>query len=284
VTITLAQHPAFAQFDVRNVEANDAFHVNFVGQKANPEFGLLPGYRHDYPVIDDEAFEWIAVLESVLQARGTYTAIELGAGYGRWLITALCAARQKHLDLKFQLIGVEAEPTHFRWMRQHFMENDVDPDEHTLIKAVVNATGRSERFFVGHSDAWWGQSIVPDGQGFENFPSTVKAFPNIRIVEVRAVRLGDLLQPLADVNLVDMDIQGAELEVISSSIDAMTIKVRRAYVSTHSPPIHASIARLFTDAGWTLREMHGWKNPEDTCFGPLSFIDGIQDWINPHLS
>ena len=36
------------------------------------------------PPIDEEYFEWVDLLESVRDARGAYTMMELGAGYGRW--------------------------------------------------------------------------------------------------------------------------------------------------------------------------------------------------------
>ena len=51
--------------------------------------------------------------------------IELGAGYGRWLVRAATALQQVK-DLPFQLIGVEAEPQHFKWLLQHFKDNGLN--------------------------------------------------------------------------------------------------------------------------------------------------------------
>ena len=39
-----------------------------------------------YPDFCEEYFEWIDVLESVLAADQQFVMIELGAGYGRWLV------------------------------------------------------------------------------------------------------------------------------------------------------------------------------------------------------
>jgi hypothetical protein len=59
------------------------------------------------------------VFDALLEARKTFTMVELGAGWGRWLVSAACAARVQQLHLELRLVGVEAQPEHFRWMRKH---------------------------------------------------------------------------------------------------------------------------------------------------------------------
>jgi FkbM family methyltransferase len=294
MAITHAEHPVFREFDRYTGEVEPGFRINFLGQRTNPAFGapsdafrqwLRPGQdvseasAAEYPPVSEESFEWIAVLEAVLEAHATFTMLELGAGYGRWMVAAVCAARQKLPDLTCKLIGVEAEPTHFGYMRQHFLDNGVDPREHTLIEAAVNATGKPVTFIVGHSEEWYGQSIMQQG-------SVISDYPTARIIRVPAVRLVDLLKPHKYVDIIDADIQGTELEVITSSITAMTKKVRRAYISTHSAAIHTEVAQAFTTAGWKPRALHGWtgEKEEETKFGPISFVDGIQYWLNPHIT
>ena len=46
------------------------------------------------------------------------TVIELGAGYGRWLVAAHHAARSLSVD-PVRLIGVEMVGRHFDWMHEH---------------------------------------------------------------------------------------------------------------------------------------------------------------------
>jgi hypothetical protein len=94
----------------------------------------------------------------------------------------------------------------------------------------------------------------------------------------------DLLTSYRYVDLIDMDIQGAEEEVVSSSIVAMSERARRVYVSTHSAQIHEAVARQFRSAGWKQEVAHGWTGAqEETVFGPVTFGDGIQYWLNPHV-
>jgi FkbM family methyltransferase len=278
MAIDHAQHPVFRQFVADGIQPVPGFEVNLVGQKSNPEFGVAGPREQEY-------YEWIAVLEAVLEAHDTFTMFELGAGYGRWMITAACAARRKNPTVRFNLVGVEPEPTHFRWMQRHFADNDLDPAEHELLEAVVNASGKPVHFIAGHPKDWYGQAILPEGYTLAHYPGTTAAYPTAHIIEAAAVRLDDLLARHAFVDLIDMDIQGAELEVIPPNIDAMTLKVRRVYVSTHTPEIHAKVAGTFRDAGWTLRAMHGWTGKEEqTQFGAVLFVDGIQYWVNPHLA
>ncbi|HXN08053.1 MAG TPA: FkbM family methyltransferase [Candidatus Acidoferrales bacterium] len=277
MAITTSQHPVFREFHARAEADGAGYYVNFLGQKADIAFGIEEGASAEPPPVDEESFEWIAMLEAVLEARETFTMFELGAGFGRWLVAAVCAARQKHPGMRFELVGVEPEPTHFTWMKQHFVDNGLNPREHTLLEAVVNGTGEPAHFVIGYPREWYGQAIVPEGY-------REAAHPHAGTIRLPAVRLIDLLKSHRYVDLIDMDIQGAEEEVVSSSIGAMSEKARRAYVSTHSAQIHEAVAHHFQDAGWKLATAHGWTGAEEeTVFGPVTFGDGIQYWLNPHV-
>ncbi|MFZ1993011.1 MAG: hypothetical protein WAU75_02800, partial [Solirubrobacteraceae bacterium] len=66
-----------------------------------------------------ELTEWQAVLDALEDASGRLTMIELGAGFGRFTVNAAAALRRYRPELKHRFIAVEAEPTHYKWMRQH---------------------------------------------------------------------------------------------------------------------------------------------------------------------
>ena len=93
----------------------------------------------DIPVPGDyhaEAIEYVGVLQSVISARGQFVALELGAGWGPWLVAGAKAARLRGLD-PIRLYGVEADPQHFEFMARHFVDNGLDPNEHYLLQAAV---------------------------------------------------------------------------------------------------------------------------------------------------
>lgn len=288
MSTTLAEHPVFNQFEKWSGSAPILYNLNFVGQRINRTFkgAVIPRQARPMPFHDrqvnfgvapDETFEWLAILEAILDADETFTMVELGAGFGRWLVTAGCALRRKKPTIKPYLIGVEAEPTHFQFMKQHFAENGINPNDHKLIEAAVNGTGEPVPFSIGHSTGWYGQSITSEGTMIHDYPES-------RTITVPGVRLDELISPYSRVDLVDMDIQGAELEVVTSSIDAMSRKVKRAVVATHSLEIHSAVGQSFESAGWEPIAVHGWRGDnEETEFGPITFQDGVQYWRNPHF-
>ena len=57
----------------------------------------------DLPRFDEEYFEWVDVLESVLLTTERFTMIELGAGWGRWLARGAAAAERR--SVPFLLVG-----------------------------------------------------------------------------------------------------------------------------------------------------------------------------------
>jgi FkbM family methyltransferase len=257
--------------------------ADFLGQLYDSRFFKTAEYpatdyhaATDYPMPSEEIFEWIALLEAVLAARDTFVMMDLGAGYGRWSVAAACAIRRRRPELKYHLVAVEAEPTHFAWLKQHFRTNGINPDMHTLIEAAVNGSGEPAPFTVGHPQEWYGQAIVPEGSGFGNWPEA-------RVVRVNAVTLPQLLTAVHRCDLIHMDIQGAELECIESSIDELTVKTRRVHVATHSVQIDERLERIFTGADWQGLALYGCGSHAETPFGQVPFQDGIQYWLNPLL-
>ncbi len=138
----LAHHAIFGRFRCWEGHVEPGFSVNFLGVKTRVAF-VSPSSspRGEFvqtrlPSFDEEYFEWIDILEAVNAAQNTFTMIELGAGYGRWLANAAAGLRQIG-SIPLRLMGVEAEPTHFLWMKQHFLDNGLNLAEHGLLRAVV---------------------------------------------------------------------------------------------------------------------------------------------------
>jgi hypothetical protein len=56
---------------------------------------------------------------------------------------------------------------------------------------------------------------------------------------VPSKRLTTSLEDYPLVNLLDMDVQGAETGIVDSSINVMNKRVRRVHIGAHSPEIDA---------------------------------------------
>jgi FkbM family methyltransferase len=267
----------FQRFRCWEGKVPDGFIVNFLGVMTRacywqPNIALADAYptdryvRTEYPPFDEEYFEWTDLLEAVIAAQGHFTMLELGGGWGRWTANAAFALRQIN-DLPHTLIAVEAEPTHFQWMVQHLADNSVDPNSLRLIQAAVDRADGKVGFPVGETayggpDTWYGQSI--GGQAI-----------------VEAVSLGRLLEPLETVDLMDLDIQGAEFGVLEAAASMLDQKVKRVHVETHSERIDEALRSLFRRLGWKCLHCFVGGTNVDTEWGVIHFQDGVQSWLNP---
>jgi FkbM family methyltransferase len=239
---------------------------------------------HGRPSINEEIFKWRHMLSAILDARDTFTMIEAGCGYGRLLVSAARAIRQRRPELAFSFMGVEAEPTHFELLRKYLLENDIDPNCHHLVFGAVEGFDGEAMFVTGHASEWWGQYVVnADGTG------RIDSYQNAEVRKVPAYSLDTLLKRFEYVDYIDFDIQMSEARAIPAGIEIMTKKVRRAFVETHGKWIHDIVQNSFQSRGWQMVARHGFGSGEFRCeekteYGSITFDGGVQCWLNPLLA
>jgi FkbM family methyltransferase len=272
-------HSVFQYFRRWEGVVQPGYQVDFVGSVIRASFykGSFC-YREptfistDYPEFNEEYYPWIDVLESIITAKEKFVMMELGAGYGKWLIRA-AKALQQITNIPYLLIGVEAEPEHYQWMKIHFSDNGIDPDNHILTEAAVSDQGGHVLFEIGRADEHYGQQILTNG-----------ASPSLSIKKVPAVSLNSLLGPLDKIDLIDLDIQGAELRILTAATEELNRKVKRIHVGTHSRVIEAGLRLFFSDMGWKCLTDYFSQQECSTPYGIIKFDDGVQTWINLDLS
>jgi FkbM family methyltransferase len=255
------QHPVFDRF------ARGTGPVpNWIGVSTRRTFfsSELEFVALSHPPMDEQYPEWVDVLEAVTQASGTFTMLELGAGYGRWIVNAAAAVRSYN-EIPCRLIAVEGEPTHFKWLKQHCSDNRVKAE---LIHAAVAEHAGSVEFSVGDPKAWYGQAIA-DG-----------TWSPERTRRVKAVTLSSLLQPLDRVDLVHMDIQGAEARIVEEA-GPMLERVERFHIGTHGREQEERLRSLFLSTGWRPVNDYAAGTRSPTPWGTMTFQDGVQTWVNP---
>lgn len=268
------------------------WYVNFLGVRTRVAFTAgMPGdpptaarfVETGYPAFDEDYFEWIDVLEAVVSCERRFTMLELGAGWGRWLVNAAAAARQCGVS-ELCLVGVEAEPTHYRWMRQHFADNGIDPESQPLVEAAVGTTEERVSFRVGDPSAWYGQEI--------EFKRIHLRIPSLRrrglakrtVMEVSAVTLPGILGGLDEIDLIDADLQGIEADVFESAEALLSEKVKRVHIGTHGAKNERRLRMLFAALGWEKVYDYASGTEVDTPWGRIAFQDGVQTWRNPFES
>lgn len=229
----------------------------------------------EYPAIDENYFEYIDVLEAcfcnVQSKRESFTMFELGAGWGRWIIVANTALKKLGYEGDERFVGIEADKAHYEFMKLHFHDNGVQPSNHLLLNKAIWKYDGDVLFFRQDPFDNYGQCVagelnsqVEDGNTFT----------------VKAVSLSNLLNRYDIVDLIHMDIQGAELEVISSSLELINKKVRCIHIGTHSKEIEDDLCKLFLSIGWKCTTLYRCASNNTTPFGEVHFVDGIQTWHN----
>jgi hypothetical protein len=213
---------------------------------------------------------------------GSFTVLELGAGYGPWLVTAH-RVRQSTGGGPIHLVGVEMVTRHFEWMHQHLDNNGIDPGQHRLLRAAVSDVD-GEAFYRVEKNPWldFGQSVTrrcagdPDGAG-DPAGSLASRSGQVR---VPAIGLAGLLRDLTRVDLLHADMQGEEGRAFPAAIDELSRRVGRLIVATHSRRIHRRLRRLLAGAGWEIVFDFRCRKWERTDYGDVKFLDGLIAAIN----
>ena len=296
--MTIDHHPIFEKFQFSIYPQCSRFHIDGLGIKTDKSFFDVSMWHQkhlsisDIPVINDHYFEWISLLKAVYESKNRFTMVEIGAGYAPWLVAAAKASLQLNKTNPL-LIGVEAEPKRFAWIKKHFLDNDVYYDNRCFYNAAVVPENFNQKvwFLVGNPTQSYGASIVPDSDfGFRNFrhgylKSISKMWARFlnyqRPENVSSIKISDILSSLDYVDFVNFDIQGAEYDVISSCINILNRKVKYIHIGTHSHDIETKLSNLFTGNKWVnIFNFQMGKN-QLTPFGNIAFDDGVQTWFNP---
>lgn len=252
--------------------------MNFVPCAAE----VLTFVPHQYP-------EYIDVLSSIIRSRGNhYVIVELGSSYGTWAVRAIAALRRLYPRATYHMIAVESGQHRYKQLLQHVKANNID--NCTLLHGYV--TGSQGKDELGAGVSHW-QSPYAVG-------------------EPQAMTLTEVLAEHHDVDYLDFDIQGAELDVFTDeeSLQTLNAKVRAVHVGTHSPSIHEHVRAIMLGAGWVLEldlnhnprmvmcdatvlpsrdDEYDWLQRDETCLtgteqGPMYVRDGLLSFYNPKFS
>ena len=260
----------------------EGFFTDFIGTRTRCSFlprdyagasGIVEGPPGTERFGVHEAAEWEGALRSVLEARFRFVAVELGAGWGPWLVAGALAAQRLGIR-EIHLAGVEAASSHYGFMLQHFRDNGIDPAAHLLLHAAAGAQDGVARFpkLDAPSEVWGGQASYGEGAAPEGFD------------EVPSVSVATLLSKLPMVDLLHSDVQGAEGDVLTAAGDALSERVRRIVVGTHGRGIESRLMEFFGTTNWVLEH----ETPCRIAQGPTGSLDlaadGVQVWRNARLS
>ena len=217
--------------------------------------------------------EWAGTLRSVLEARERLTVVELGAGWGPWLVGAAKAAERADIR-DTTLVGVEGSLGHVEFMRRHFADNGIDSTTHRLIHGVVG---------IADGVAHFPKLAQPNN----NYGSEADYQPTgatLEMEEVPSISLQSLLADLPLVDILHCDIQGMEAEVFRAGQAVVDARVRRVVIGTHSRKVEAELLELFAGLHWVLEAESVCKLTQSATGEMCLVIDGTQVWRNPRFT
>lgn len=269
--------PIFERFHRRVALNSDSVRINFMGAESLPEWDvvrpdLLRGVEFssgaaantDYypPKLSGDYYEWISLLESIYAAMGTFNMIDLGAGYGRWGLNAVCAisALKDKRDLTAQVTCVEPSTARFKWMRNAFAMNSKHCVDYRLIHGAIVVEDTPAEIALDPHDY--------GGQLSE--PHTVSGCRQ----KVNLITLKDVITR-KPVDLIDMDIQGLEEVLIPWNIDLINFSVKRMHINTHSFLGEQLLVGLLKDQDWEILRYYSRECMNDVPYGKFLFDDGI---------
>jgi FkbM family methyltransferase len=222
----------------------------------------LPG---DFRV---EAVEWIGALKAIEGSGSHFVAIELGAGWGPWIVSSGHVARR--LGKTVHLYAVEADPGKVPNIAQHLIDNGFAPKDHVIFGGIAGPTDGFAYFPVIDAVGHWGGEAVygePPARDYHRLPS---------------ISLRTLMKDEEAVDFLHIDIQGAEFDVVKGSLDALCAKVKWIVIGTHSRSIEGRLLDLLLHANWSLEN----ERPCRCSYSagrPQIIVDGTQVWKNPNV-
>lgn len=256
--------------------------TNFLGVKIRPDFipSNLAGEVGSVGVTPIPAnwhadiAEWASCLRSVDLSGDQFVMMELGCGWGCWMNNLGVAA--KAVGKKIKLYGVEANQEHLQFAKLVLADNGITKNEHVLTHGIAGKKGAFALFPSIDSGIDWGGTAIFDPSSQQ----LAEAIDSKKYVVLPVVDISILIKDETKLDFLHVDIQGAELDLLTELFDLLCKKVRYVFIGTHSKQIEGGLFDLFMSNNVWKLEM---ERPAifDLVNGlPVIKVDGVQAWRN----
>jgi hypothetical protein len=255
---------------------------------------------------NDGLFEAVDWLESARAARGHYVMISLGACFGAQAVGAYLALQRLN-PMPAKLVTVEADPSNIIWLRKHFADNGINPDDHWILNCALSDNNKPVLFPVVEADSGvsgvgnvlstnsqrarqmaadqlMGSADLPDllrdliltgKTGIKKTLPTKGPKLDFNVEFVSAITLTDVLAPLDHVDLLESDIQQSEIVVFPPAMDLVRQRVKRVHIGSHGPDVHEQLVTEFINHGFEIVFNYPPQSRHETPWGVIQFSDGV---------
>jgi FkbM family methyltransferase len=276
----------FEQFNRREFTSDGRSVYDFLGGRIDASFKhtwernileigtkATPGY----PALSEWTVDWIASLVAAKIADQNFTVIELGAGYGQWMVSSILAYRSVNSTGRATGLAVEADPTHFGWLQTNVIDNLGDDPlvDAILIHGAAGLDG-SVTFPV----------LVDPSKDYGASYSLTESYTDT--VEVECYSLARLVEKLPEQNMdmLHIDIQGAEEDLIQHpKFVELLGKTSVVLFGTHrTDKLHDEVKDKLLSAGFDVKVNWPRNGLVHTAFGDVKTNDGALLAVNPKCS
>ena len=273
------------KYELKHLVQSPDHLTNFLGVKIKPEFfptlSLLPNSIDSTPNPNNfhaDVAEWGSCLRSVDLANNQFSMLELGCGWGCWMnnlgVTAKISGK------KIKLYGIEADEGHLTFAKSAFKDNNIAESEYQLFPGIAGKKSSIALFPKLDSGIDWG------GEARFNL-SEVEAATAIasgKYIQIPVVDIVDIFKDKPPLDIIHVDIQGAELDLLTEIFDFLNTKAKSVFIGTHSKQIEGGLYNLFLSNGnWKL-EMERPNIHIISEGKPVNVCDGVQYWRNIALN
>lgn len=230
------------------------------------------------------AQEYAAVLTAI-DAKGddrrSFSAIELGAGWGPWISAAGVVCKRLGFE-RINLVGVEADAEKADTMERHLAMNG-------LVKGPVTSRVLRGAAWYEDTTVYWPKTLAMVDYG--GAATTHESGPDYRGIEqetiaVPALSLETICAGLDRIDFAHWDVAGAELPIAERSKDLLNEKFWHIFIGTHSRKIEGDLLELFHGMGWELLHFDPchfqWDKSKPTLIS-MTLNDGCMLLRNPRL-
>ncbi len=257
-----------------------------------------------------EHFNWVAAAR---EARGSYVMMTLGSCFGNQAVGSYLALQTLN-PMPAMLVAVDGVPENMEMTRKQFHNNGIDPDAHWLVEAAMSGDNKPVLFPIGSAGSGAQNCTETNSEAARmailelarrngttddlaqnlllrnSTALTVNLVPSPdcdftgEITFVSAVTLMDLLAPFARVDFVEADLQESECFVFPPAMDALTRKVRRVHLGTHTDDTHDMLEGLFRERGWDILFSYKPRQSYETPHATFDMDDGVLTAVNPAVA
>lgn len=233
-------------------------------------------FKPGYPPLSEWTADWLVTLVAAKMAGNSFSVVELGAGYGQWMVTAIRAFKSLCPDGTVRGLALEADGIHFNWLKEHVRRN---LEEYTGVKTelIHAAAGK---------DGEVSFPVLDDPA--KDYGASYTSSDSQKVVSAPSMSLATVLNrfdsPIID--LLHVDIQGAEEDLLLTDDVAEPLgRVKFIMVGTHrSEELHNSITNKFRSLGFKILLEWPRNSLLSTEAGEIKTNDGVLIAVNSKVN